>query len=253
MNIVTVMNYADADVRSLLMCRIWLASVQRCAPGASITVLTTRPLPAALREPIAGFANVRVVTGGYDPAVRAPRTPLAMHNIFFKMYQLSRIREPFLYLDADIIVLDSLAPLWQCRHDKPWIAVDHQRNIPGHTGSRTFLNSGVQLVGDPGFYAYESILACAREQRFRFQVPGTDQACLWTYFQSIGYDYTHPAAGPEWNACAGTVAVSRGADGRWRGRIEGMEADVRINHYWGPFKPWRIGCPMYQEALATLA
>jgi hypothetical protein len=84
-------------------------------------------------------------------------------------------------------------------------------------------------------------------------VPGTDQACLWTYFQSIGYDYTHPAVGPEWNACAGTVAVNQGADGRWHGRIEGMEADVRINHYWGPFKPWRIGCPIYQDALATLA
>ena len=32
-----------------------------------------------------------------------------------------------------------------------------------------------------------------------------------------------------------------------------MEADVRINHYWGPFKPWQIGCPIYQDALATLA
>ena len=253
MNIVTVMNYRDSDVRSLLLCRIWLEAVQRHAPGAAITILTAQPLPAGLREQVDRCDNVRVVTGEYDPEVRVPRAPLAMHNIFFKLYQLSRIGEPFLYLDADTVVLESLAPLWRCRHDKPWIGVDHQRNLPGQTGSRAFLNSGVQLVGDPGFYAYDRILACAREQQFRFTVPGTDQACLWTYFQSIGYDYTHPAVGPAWNACAGTVAVNRGADGRWHGRIEGMEADVRINHYWGPFKPWRIGCPIYQDALATLA
>ena len=253
MNIVTVMNYADSDLRSLLMCRIWMEAVQRCAPGASITVLCTQPLPAQLRGPFERFGNVRVVTGGYDPAVRVPRGPLAMHNIFFKLYQLSLIREPFLYLDADIVVLESLDPLWQCRHDKPWIGVDHQRNISGHTDSTPFLNSGEQLVGDPGFYDYRRILACARQHRFKFLVNGTDQACLWTYFQSIGYDYTHPAVGQEWNACAGTVGLRCGADGRWRGRIEGGEVDVRINHYWGPFKPWRIGCPIYQDALATLA
>lgn len=253
MNIVTVMNYADSDHRSLLMCRIWMEAVQRCAPGASITVLCAQPLPARLQEAFAHSVNVRVVIACYDPDVRLPRAPLAMHNIFFKLYQLSCIREPFLYLDADTVVLDSLEPLWQYRHDKPWIGIDHQPNIPGHTGLTPFLNSGVQLVGDPCFYNYQRILACAREHRFRFQVPGTDQACLWTYFQSTGYDYTHPAVGPEWNACAGTVAVSRDADGRWRGRIEGVEADVRISHYWGAFKPWRIGCPIYQDALAKLA
>lgn len=255
MNLVTVMNYDFSDVRPLLMCRMWMDSVQRCDPGAAITVLVSRPLPAALQGHFDRFGNVRVVAGGYDPAARVPRGPIAMHNIFFKLYQLGRLREPFLYLDADVVVLDSLAPVWACRHDKPWIGIDHQRDIPGQTGGTPFLNSGVQLVGDPDFYAYDRILACAREHRFRFRVPGTDQACLWTYFRSIGYDYTHPSVGSEWNACAGYVAVSRAVDGRWRGRVRGLEPvhDVRVNHYWGSFKPWRIGCPIYEEARAGLA
>lgn len=255
MNLVTVMNYDFADAHPLAMCRAWMDSVQRCAPEAAITVLVARPLPAGLEGYFERFGNVRVVAGEYDPSARVPRGPIAMHNIFFKLYQLSRLREPFLYLDADIVVLDSLVPLWERRHDKPWIGIDHQRDIPGQTGGEPFLNSGVQLVGDPESYDYERILTCARDHRFRFDVPGTDQACLWTYFRSIGYDYTHPAVGPEWNACAGYVAVSRAAGGRWQGRVRGLEPvhDVRVSHYWGPFKPWRIGCPIYEEARACLA
>lgn len=255
MNLVTVMNYDFADVRPLRMCKMWMDSVQRCNPEAEITVLVVRPLPAGLARYFARFGNVRVVAGRYDPGARVLRNPLAMHNVFFKLYQLGRLREPFLYLDADIAVLDSLAPLWARRHAKPWIGIDHPRNIPGNTGAAPFLNSGVQLVGDPDFYDYERILACARRLDFRFEIAGSDQACLWTYFRGIGYDYTHPEVGTEWNACAGYVALARDQGGRWRGRVRGLEPehDVFVNHYWHAFKPWLIGCPMYEEAGAGLA
>ena len=252
MNLITIMNYDFADVRRLVMCRSWMDSVQRCDPGAAITVLVTRPLPPALQSHFDHYGNVQVVVGEYDPSVRIPHGPFAIHNVFFKLYQLSRLREPFLFLDADIVVLDSLVPLWECRREKPWIGVDHQLNIPGHTGRERFLNSGVQLVGDPDFYDYGRILDCAREHNFRFLVPGTDQACLWTYFRSIGYDYTHPSVGSEWNACAGYVALSRDAGGRWKGYVRELQPvhGVRVNHYWGPFKPWKIGCPIHDEACA---
>jgi hypothetical protein len=255
MNIVTVMNYEFTDIRPLLMCKMWMDSVQRCDSQAAITVLVVRPLPEGLRRYFAQFGNVQVVRGSYDPAARVLRNPHAMHNIFFKLYQLCSLREPFIYLDADIVVLESLAYLWERRQAKPWIGIDHPKNIPGNTGEIPFLNSGVQVVGDPDFYDYDRILACAREHDFKFAIPGSDQGSLWTYFRSIGYDYTHPEIGSAWNACAGFVDLTRDEGGRWRGRVRGLEPiyDVYVNHYWRAFKPWRIGCPLYEEARARLA
>jgi len=254
MNLVTVMNYDFADLRPLLMCKLWMDCVQRHNPEATITVLVARPLPAGLQRYFARFGNVRVVQGSYDPQARVLRNPKAMHNLFFKLYQLGSIREPFLYLDADIAVLASLEYLWARRHDKPWIGIDHQKNIPGHTDELAFLNSGVQLVGDPEFYDYQRILACAQAHDFQFAVPGTDQGALWTYFRSVDYDYTHPEIGNAWNACAGYVDLHRDADGLWHGRVRGLEPshDVYVNHYWHTFKPWLIDCPLYAEARAGL-
>jgi hypothetical protein len=255
MNLVTVMNYDFADERQLVMCKMWMDSVQRCNPQAAITVLVLQPLPVGLQRYFGRFGNVRVVKGSYDPETRVLRTRHATHNIFFKLFQLAQLSEPFIFLDADIAVLESLEYLWERRQAKPWIGIDHQRNIPGNTGDVPFLNAGVQIVGDPEFYDYGRILACGRACDFRFDVPGSDQGCLWTYFRSIAYDYTHSEIGTEWNACAGFVDLTRDQGGRWRGRVRGLESvhDVYVNHYWHAFKPWRIGCPLYAEARAGLA
>ncbi len=255
MNIVTVMNYDFADVRPLLMCKMWMDSVQRCHPEASITVLVVRSLPEGLGRYFARFGNVRVAQGSYDPGARVLRNRHAMHNLFFKLFQLCSLDEPFIYLDADIVVLDRLDHLWDRRQAKPWIGIDHQANIPGCTGPVPFLNSGVQIVGDPDFYDYGRLRSCAESRGFRFEVPGSDQGVLWTYFRDIGYDYTHPEIGAAWNACAGFVALQRDHSGAWRGRVRGLEPvhDVYVSHYWHAFKPWLIDCPIYDEARAGLA
>ena len=84
--------------------------------------------------------------------------------------------------------------------------------------------------------------------RKNVRLPGTDQAVLYRYFRSIGYDYTHPEIGPEWNSCAGVTKLTR-RDGLWTGRTLGLRADhdVFLVHYWSQFKPWLIGCPVYAD------
>ena len=255
MHIVTVMNYAFDDERPLVMCRMWMDSVQRLNPGAHVTVLAARPLPERLALHFRSFGNVAVEVRPYDKAAQVLRSPHAMHNIFFKLHHLCGMREPFIYLDADAVPLSGLGFLWARRHDKPWIGIDHQRRIPGHTGDEPFLNSGVQVVGDPSFCDYRELIGLARECSFRWSVPGTDQALLHTHFGRIGYDYTHPQIGPEWNACAGFVELRQGPSGEWTGSVRGLVPShpVHVNHYWGPFKPWQIGCPMFAQARAMCA
>jgi hypothetical protein len=255
MHIVTVMNYAFADERPLVMCRMWMESVQRLNPGARVTVLATQPLPERLAAHFRAFGNVCVEVRPYDKSAQVLRSRHAMHNIFFKLHHLCGMDAPFIYLDADAIPLSSLDFLWQRRLDKPWIGIDHQLRIPGHTGDEPFLNSGVQVVGDPAFCGYSELIELARECGFRWRVPGADQALLHTHFRRIGYDYTHPEIGPEWNACAGFVDLTTETGGSWAGatRAPMPRHAVHVNHYWGPFKPWQIGCPMYAQSCAMWA
>ena len=233
------------------MCYAFLDSVIRNG-AESVTLLYEAHEPEVAPEHRRA-ADIEVIRGrSFD--VGHPH-----FNLRFKLANLAALDYPFLFVDADTFVLDSLVPLWALRHAKPWIGADHQW-VPSdeRTHRPPFLNSGVQLVGDPAFYDLGAILAAQNAvvplslhatvpKRQMFATPGQDQAVLFRYFRSIGYDYTHPLAGPEWNSCAGVTGIRRAAD-RWRGRTTGLspDYDVRIVHYWSQFKPWAIGCPVYE-------
>ena len=158
-------------------------------------------------------------------------------------------------------VLGDLIELWKRRNDKPWVGIDHQW-VPGdpRTHRAPFLNSGVQLVGDPDFYDLRTILAVqnavaplrdsARYSKGEmFACPGADQALLYRYFRAIDYDYTHPQIGAEWNSCAGVTEVRRVND-RWKARTLGLPEnfEVELIHYWSQYKPWAIGCPIFEAS-----
>jgi hypothetical protein len=181
-------------------------------------------------------------------------------NLRFKLPNLASLPFPYLYLDADMIVLRDLNYLWQRRQARPWIGIDHQV-IPfdRRTHRAPFLNSGLQLVSEPDFYDLGAILAAQNavmplsrygeiEPRDLFACPGRDQAVLFRYFRTIGYDYTHPEIGWEWNSCAGVTDV-RFEGGAWQARTHSLAENraVSILHYWSQFKPWAIACPIYQS------
>jgi hypothetical protein len=178
----------------------------------------------------------------------------------FKLPNLAGLRFPFLYLDADMVVLGDLNYLWQRREAKPWIGINHQW-IPfaPRTHRAPFLNSGLQLVSDPAFYDLEAVLRAQNEvvplsrhsetdRDDMFACPGHDQAVLFRYFRAIGYDYTHPEIGPAWNSCAAATDVQVERHG-WKARTKGLahDHDVHIVHYWSPYKPWVIDCPIFKS------
>jgi hypothetical protein len=249
--IVTIMNYPP-DVRYRRMCYAFLNSVIAGKAG-SVTILYEDQPPVIAPE------HVRAID--IDLRRCAARDLGHPHfNLRFKLANLAALDFPFLYLDADTYVLGDLHELWSRRHAKPWIGIDHQR-IPSdvRTHRSPFLNSGVQLVSDPAFYDLGAILSVQNAaaplghaadftKDEMFACPGTDQAVLYRYFQSINYDYTHPAIGPEWNSCAGVSQVWRD-DNMWKGRTIGLDVDhdVKLIHYWSQFKPWSIRCPIYES------
>lgn len=252
LKLVTIMNYPP-EPNFQRMCGLFLDSV--IAAGAeSITILYEDHTPRVSAR------HHRMI----DIELRKCRSHDVGHphfNLRFKLPNLAALDYPFLYLDADIYVLGNLEYLWSRRNSKPWIGIDHQW-VPGdpRTHRTPFLNSGVQLVGDPDFYDLKAILAVqnavaplAEHSRFAkqelFACPGADQAVLYRYFRSLGYDYTHPEIGPEWNSCAGITEI-QSRNGVWKARTTGLPEndDVQLIHYWSQYKPWAIGCPIFASA-----
>ena len=249
-HVVTIMNYPP-DPRYGRMCDAFLDSVvTHGAERVTILYEDHEPEIAPAHRRLAEIDVVRKKS--FD--VGHPH-----FNLRFKLPNLAALDFPFLFLDADSYVLGDLNELWAKRHDKPWIGIDHQW-VPSdpRTHREPFLNSGLQLVSDPSFYNLDAILAVQnavaplhRASEFgkyeMFACPGADQALLFRYFRTIGYDYRHPAIGPEWNSCAGVTAVRREGN-EWKASTVGLSEtyDVKLIHYWSQFKPWRIGCPIYE-------
>jgi hypothetical protein len=247
--VVTIMNYPP-DPRVRRMCYAFLDTV--IANGAASVTILYEDHPPVVAAEHRRAADVDVVRR------RSVDVGHSHFNLRFKLPNLAALDFPFLFLDADTVTFSDLNDLWERRHDKPWVGVNHQW-VPSdpRTHRSPFLNSGVQLVGDPDFYDLRAILAVqdavaplhrasefSKEQMF--VCPGADQAVLFRYFNTIRYDYTHPAVGPGWNSCAGVTRVRRVGE-RWEARTEGLSEiyPVHLMHYWSQFKPWAIGCPVY--------
>jgi hypothetical protein len=251
LKVVSIMNYPP-EPRLRRMCYAFLDSV--LAHGAqSVTLLYDEHKPVVAPEHRRA-TDIEIVRGrSYD--VGYPH-----FNLRFKLPNLANLPFPFLYLDADMVVLSDLNYLWERRGSKSWIGIDHQV-VPSdaRTHRSPFLNSGLQLVSDPAFYDLHAILdaqnAVVPLSRYRevpksemFPCPGNDQAVLFRYLRAIGYDYTHPDIGPAWNSCAGVTEVWREGEA-WKARTRGLAHDyeVHILHYWSQFKPWAIDCPIFQS------
>ncbi len=251
LKLVTIMNYPP-EPRYRQMCAMFLDSV--IAHGAeSITILYEDHRPFTTPEQRRAVDLEVIAAPSHD--VGHPH-----FNLRFKLANLAALDFPFLYLDADTVTLSDLNYLWERRTAKPWIGINHQWVAGDDRTHRTpFLNSGLQLVGDPTCYDLQAMLAVQQTaaplnqttrftKKEMFACPGADQAVLFRYFQTIGYDYTHPEIGPEWNSCAGITRVwPDGNRGGWKGRTQGLasEHDVHLVHYWSQYKPWAIGCPIF--------
>ena len=178
------------------------------------------------------------------------------HNVRFKLFHLTKWPKPFIFLDVDAILFSTLSELVKASSSKPFIAINHQR-IPKHTeGKEVYLNGGVQIVSQPGFFSFEDFT----KQTDNLLCPGHEQALIYTYFNNIGYDYTHPEIDYKWNSCSGYNELIK-VDGKWKCFSKGVNVldsnlesetipagiEIKINHYWDEFKPWKIDCPMYKE------
>lgn len=244
MNIITIFNYPKDSVEYTNMCAIWLQQVNKHKGECNVKILTEGTLNPTLMGLINEYDFTLVIGGRFD--MSNDKDIKAYHNVGFKLHNLCKETEPFIFIDADAFVITDLAHLIKACNGQRYVAINHEC-VPGHTAQfqYKFLNSGVQICNDPSILDFKTIITCQKIS------PGTDQSLLFSYFNLMGYDYTNPNVGFEWNSYSKYVTIEKDGDG-WIGTSNGLDYThpVCINHYWlADSKPWSLKCPIYNEFL----
>ncbi len=246
LKLVTLMDFPD-DEKYNLLCMVWLKYARNNAPYAPIVIFTSKGLNKAIEKYCERFENIEV-----RHALIKPIKHFDHYNLAVKLYNLANLDFPFLFFDADAILLSDPSYLWERRHYKPWIGVDDQTSELRLCAPFSHLNSGMQLVSDPAFYNYDLIIKRFEAGGLNFICNGEDQALLFDYFRVLGFDYRHPEINAGWNCCSRYCRLYKDEKGLWRGTTRNFpqKYDVHIVHYWnGSCRPWNLKCPLYFEEL----
>jgi hypothetical protein len=239
MNIVTVFNYPD-NPRYNIMFQVWLLTLLRHKTDC---IQNIRILTKGLSEPIQQFIqwlrreDIQIVL--CDGVEVDDPNKVARHNIGFKLWNMCKETEPYIFIDADTVILSPLDEPVRASKDGYIIGVDHQ-TIPRHTDrfDFKFINTGFLIVPDPSLMDYEKIV----NEPVIHDCLGTDQRLIYNYLKIHQDTYLHPLVGHGWNSCAGYKKITK--EGVYSHGIP-EQYKVHILHYWDEFKPWYRPCPIF--------
>jgi hypothetical protein len=235
MNVLTIMDYAPHQREHLTMCRAWFWLMHRYNPDARIVVFYGADLPPdvmAYADDLgcqADFVRVDVAAG--DRRWPAGLTIVKQGLFAGKWQWLMEHPMPHLFIEADALVLSSLDYLWSLRREQPFIGFTE----PGRSSisGRMICNTGVFSLSDPAFINLD-IIDAEYELRGGIWEWVGEQGLLVTYMRdALGYNWTHRAAGCEYNCAPGPWTVIQAS----RDCIDMRDADgekMKIAHPYGP-------------------
>ena len=259
------MNYNWNNVNHYVMCYTWIKQAKKYLTKKDVCFIFSRKkLPNFFLEKMHSsntcqFKNC--VTAGLEDNILFPQyfcpEKKYLDNIKFKLFITTNINFNYFFIDADAFIVGDLKEIEEIIEDKPVVFVDHE-TVPGYTDKLPyFLNSGCFLVNDPNkkIYNWEKIYdhgkKCGFSPSFKQtleKIPGTDQAVLMSYFEKIGYDYHHEKFDTKYNTCA-TNVIFEYKKNLNEYKFKTKNNEVKIIHYWDPFKPWSVNCPIFEETL----
>lgn len=237
MNIVTFYNYPDED-KYFDMLKIWLMCVIESKKKTNdinkIMIITEK-----LSDRCNHFINslnlefIEIINGKYYDNIDKSKSEKWIHNVYFKFYNLCKLKEPYIFIDADAFIMRDLNEVLEASKTKPFICINHQ-TIPGHTNQFDFkfLNTGFTIVSDPTFFDFEKIT----NMEIKYNCQGTDQMMVYNYCKVINYDYTHPKIHYGYNSCSAFKKVLDNGKIISDGIPENHE--IYVLHYWYHYKPW---------------
>ena len=260
MNIITIMNYRfdDSQINELKLCLLWINQAKIwLKPTDNVFIYTSKKLPKILTDEFLPNFKECISYGSPNLAPSVPKEFGEM--IWYKLYILCHFPYKALFLDADAIIMDDISELEKIKltEENPILMIDHEIDIRTHTDKKPpTINSGVVLFENLSKtkFSWENLIKFAniigyiyRYKNSKEFIPGNDQALLQAYCEHIGYDYRHPIFDIRYNTCSKKISyIYKDSKKRIKCKsIDDLSKDVSINHYWGPFKPWKINCSIF--------
>lgn len=199
MEIVTVMNYDSPQ--GVAMCKIWFYLMKRYNPKAHITVFY-RDKISEVAEFGSRFLDVEFIqldlSGDfltYDRmgGVTVPSQDLTLGA--WRWIEKNHL-DKFICVEADAWCFTPLDEFWQLADEKPYIGIQEcLREGP-------MVNAGVYSYNSAeGFLSYSRLMEQYRIDGLIRRGLG-DQWLVNGYFHRIGYDFSHPKIGFEYNSLA---------------------------------------------------
>jgi hypothetical protein len=271
MNIVTIMNYDWSNTYHIKLCSLWINQAKTwLTKFDSVYIYSEQKLHKDIIE-LMRYSDTcsfkSVISNKYTPDTSihfgiTNEEIFSNHNFLFKLYITTNINFPYLFLDCDAFIVDSinnLNDIFIDTSDSVYF-IDHETNIPKETEYfEPFINSGVFLMNDPEhlIYNWSQILKFAKSKNFtckfnnlKIIIPGSDQAIIKSYFDYIDYDYHHKNFGIEYNTSS--LMINRwfeDSNKRLQTTLKNNPNQIcKIVHYWGKNKLWENDiCPLIKE------
>jgi hypothetical protein len=225
------------------MFQVWLLTILK---HKTECIQNIRILTRGLSPPLVQFIkwlnrdDIHVIIREDVPEYNLPdQSKKSIHNVGFKLWNMCKETEPYIFIDADMVILSPFDEPVKAAEDGFIVGVNHQ-TIPRHTDrfDFKFINTGFLIVPDPSFMDYHKIV----NEPLKHNCPGTDQKRIYNYLRIHQDTYTHPLVGDGWNSCAGYKKITE--DGVYSHGIP-EQYKVHILHYWDEFKPWFRHCPIF--------
>ena len=264
MNIVTIMNYDWNNKNNVALCYLWIKQAELWLKETDTCIIFSKDLlPKILLDKMRSSKTCQfknTIHNGFDKKINFPAGSFRSRgtNFTYKFFVICSISFPFIFMDADAIIVSDINKIREVHNNQsqPIICIDHEQDEQIKTANYPpFINSGVMLINDPQkkIINWNTIYDYGIKHRFMFYfrgskqiIPGTDQAILKSYLDSIQYDYRHEEIDSSYNPCSFGVEFSKNNTGVWEAYKNNQP--MHIVHYWHNHKPWsNIRCPMFQE------
>ena len=256
------MNYRfdDKQTNELELCLLWIKQAKLwLKPTDNVFIYSSKKLPQILTDEFLPNFKECITSGSKNLESSVPKEYTEM--IWYKLYVLCHFPYRALFLDADAIITNDISELNDVylSEQKPILMIDHEMDVHGHTlGKPPTINSGSMLLNNLSetTFCWNNLIEFGRKVGFIYRyknskemIPGNDQALLQSYCEYLNYDYHDKVFNIKYNTCAKKISHTyKDSLKRMKLRSEDdPENDIAINHYWGPFKPWKINCPLFKK------